>query len=66
MLEVVRRAVDLEADDWDGALDLLVDANRSDRSDEIEIALAALRRRGWEHLDSTRSRSGGLVEPHAG
>jgi hypothetical protein len=46
--EVVRRAGELEADgDWSRAIDLLADANRADRADELEMALANLRMRAF-------------------
>ena len=48
--EVIRRAEEIEPTDWAAALDLLESANRIVRSSEIEIALAALRWRSFEHL----------------
>jgi len=41
-----------QADDWAGAIDLLTEANRRERRDEIEIALADIRHRSWSALTS--------------
>lgn len=47
---VLERAGELERTDWSAAIDLLVDANRRERSDEVEMALAALRNRSFGPL----------------
>jgi len=48
--EVIRRAEELESADWVAAVELLESANRAVRSDEVEIALAALRHRAFGPL----------------
>jgi len=52
--DVVRRAATLERDDWSAAIDLLCDANRAARSDEIERALVATRQRSFARLADER------------
>lgn len=42
---VIQRSAELEQTDWRGAIDMLLAANRTSRSDEVETALAALRHR---------------------
>ena len=51
-----------EAGDWGGAIDLLTEANRHDRADEIEIALADIRHRSWALLTSG---DGPVADPSA-
>jgi hypothetical protein len=46
----LHRAAILEETDWSAAIELLVATNRASRSDEVEIELAALRRRCFDRL----------------
>jgi hypothetical protein len=51
--DAVRHAEDLARTDWAAALAELESTNRGGRSDEVEIAIAALRHRGYAALAST-------------
>lgn len=48
--DVLSRASVLETTDWSAAIDLLTEANRAARADELEIALADLRTRSFPRL----------------
>lgn len=63
--QVMEQAAERERADWSAAIDLLVEANRIQRSDEIEIALASLRRRSYEHLreETTPEPQAALADP---
>jgi hypothetical protein len=54
-VDAVARAEALSRTDWAGAIELLEVANRESRHDEVEIALAALRHRGFAPLASSGS-----------
>ena len=51
--DAVARAEALARTDWAGAIALLESANHASRSDEVEIALAALRHRAYSRLAAT-------------
>lgn len=53
--EVIQRAEALDPAEWAGALALLESANRAERSDELEFALAGLRHRTYERVAATPS-----------
>ena len=60
--DALERAAELEPSDWSGAIELLCEANRRNRSDAIELELAALRHRSARRLDG----SAHIASPAAG